>query len=330
MYMIYDILLAFIITFVITVILGKIAIPMLRSLHAQQSIREEGPESHQAKAGTPTMGGAFMMVSLVIGVAIFAPWNVGTGMLLFLTLGHALLGFFDDFVKAVKKRNLGLTAKQKLLGQFVLAAVFCYCITEIMVVPTTLWIPVADLHIQMDWAYYVLAFIIIIGATNAVNLTDGLDGLASGTSAVAAIAFSVIGLIVTSTTNSMAAESVAYFGAIVAAVCLGFLVYNVNPAKVFMGDTGSLALGGAFAAMAILTKTELLLIIIGGIFVMEALSVIIQVISFKTRGVRVFKMSPIHHHFELSGWPEQTVVNRFWFGGALLAVIGVALATVTL
>ncbi len=328
--MIYHILLAFVVTFIITVVLGKIGIPMLRSLHAQQSIREEGPESHQAKAGTPTMGGAFMMIALVLGVAIFAPWNVGTGMLLFLTLGHSLLGFFDDFVKAVKKRNLGLTAKQKLLGQFILAAVFCYCITEIMVVPTTLWIPVVDVQLQLGWGYYVLAFLIIVGATNAVNLTDGLDGLASGTSAVAAIAFSVIGLMAASMTNSIGAESVAYFGAIVAAVCLGFLVYNVNPAKVFMGDTGSLALGGAFAAMAILTKTELLLVVIGGIFVMEALSVIIQVISFKTRGVRVFKMSPIHHHFELSGWAEQTVVNRFWFAGAVLAVIGVVLATITL
>ena len=328
--MINHILLAFVATFIITVVLGKIAIPMLRSLHAQQSIREEGPESHQAKAGTPTMGGAFMMVALVIGVALFAPWNVGTGMLLFLTLGHCLLGFFDDFVKAVKKRNLGLTAKQKLLGQFILAAVFCYCITEIMVVPTTLWIPVVDTQLQLGWGYYVLAFLIIVGATNAVNLTDGLDGLAGGTSAVAAIAFSVIGLMTASMTNSIGAESVAYFGAIIAAVCLGFLVYNVNPAKVFMGDTGSLALGGAFAAMAILTKTELLLVVIGGIFVMEALSVIIQVISFKTRGVRVFKMSPIHHHFELSGWAEQTVVNRFWFGGAVLAIIGVLLATITL
>lgn len=303
---------------------------MLKSLHAQQSIREEGPESHQAKAGTPTMGGAFMMVALTIGVAIFAPWNVATGMLLFLTLGNCLLGFFDDFVKAVKKRNLGLTAKQKLLGQFILAAIFCYFITEIMVIPTTLWIPVVDAHIQLGFAYYILAFLIIVGATNAVNLTDGLDGLASGTSAVAAIAFSVIGLMIYSTESSVAAESVAFFGSIVTAVCLGFLVFNINPAKVFMGDTGSLALGGAFAGMAILTKTELLLVVIGGIFVMEALSVIIQVISFKTRGVRVFKMSPIHHHFELSGWSEQTVVNRFWFGGAVLAILGVILATVTI
>ena len=162
----------------------------------------------------------------------------------------------NDFVKAVKKRNLGLTAKQKLLGQFILAAIFCYFITEIMVIPTTLWIPVVDAHIQLGFAYYILAFLIIVGATNAVNLTDGLDGLASGTSAVAAIAFSVIGLMIYSTESSVAAESVAFFGAIVTAVCLGFLVFNINPAKVFMGDTGSLALGGAFAGMAILTKTR--------------------------------------------------------------------------
>ncbi len=270
------------------------------------------------------------VVTFIITLVFFALWNVATGMLLFLTLGHCLLGFFDDFVKAVKKRNLGLTAKQKLLGQFILAAIFCYFITEIMVIPTTLWIPVVDSHIQLGFAYYILAFLIIVGATNAVNLTDGLDGLASGTSAVAAIAFSVIGLMIYSTESSVAAESVAFFGSIVTAVCLGFLVFNINPAKVFMGDTGSLALGGAFAGMAILTKTELLLVVIGGIFVMEALSVIIQVISFKTRGVRVFKMSPIHHHFELSGWSEQTVVNRFWFGGAVLAILGVILATVTI
>lgn len=328
--MIYHILVAFIATFVITFILGKIGIPVLKSLHAQQSIREEGPESHQAKAGTPTMGGAFMMLSLTIGIVLFAPWNVATGMLLFLTLGHCLLGFFDDFVKAVKKRNLGLTAKQKLLGQFILAALFCYGLTEVTTLSTSLWIPIVNTYIDLGWAYYGLVFLIIVGATNAVNLTDGLDGLAAGTSAIAAIAFTVIGLMLSSSTNALAAESVAYFGAIVTAVSLGFLIFNINPAKVFMGDTGSLALGAAFAGMAILTKTELLLVVIGGIFVMEALSVIIQVISFKTRGVRVFKMSPIHHHFELSGWSEQTVVNRFWFGGALLAIVGVLIATVSM
>lgn len=323
--MIYPVLIAFIVTLVITLILGKIGIPMLRRLHAQQSIREEGPQSHQAKAGTPTMGGLFMMVALTIGVVIFSlvndVWNATTGILLFLTLGHCLLGFFDDFVKSVKKRNLGLTAKQKLLGQFIMAAIFCYIATEHIIVPTTLWIPLADVTLNIGWAYYALAFVIIVGTTNAVNLTDGLDGLAAGTAAITSIAYAVIGLI-------MNKPEIAFFGAMVCAVCLGFLFFNINPAKVFMGDTGSLALGGAFAGMAIMTKTELALIVIGGIFVMEALSVIIQVISFKTRGVRVFKMSPIHHHFELSGWSEQKVVNRFWFAGAILALLGLAMVLI--
>ena len=210
--MIYHILLAFVATFILTCILGKLGIPVLKSLHAQQSIREEGPESHQAKAGTPTMGGAFMMIALTLGVAIFAPWNVATGMILFLTLGHCLLGFFDDFVKAVKKRNLGLTAKQKLLGQFVLAAIFCYCLTEIMVIPTTLWIPVVDTYVDLGIAYYVLTFLVIVATSNAVNLTDGLDGLASGTSAIAAIAFSVIGLMFSSSTNACIRSSICGHG----------------------------------------------------------------------------------------------------------------------
>lgn len=319
--MIYQLSTACISTILITILLGYYGIPMLKRLHAQQSIREEGPESHQAKAGTPTMGGLFMMLAMVISVIVFAPWNMETAMLVFLTLGHAALGFFDDFVKAVKHRNLGLTAKQKLLGQFILASGFCYALQQVATEPTTLWIPVLHSTVDLGWLYYVLVFFIVVGTTNAVNLTDGLDGLAAGTSAIAAMAFTVIGLI----QNEM---TIAMFGAIISAVCLGFLVFNINPAKVFMGDTGSLALGGAFAGMAILTKTELLLVVIGGIFVMEALSVIIQVISFKTRGVRVFKMSPIHHHFELSGWPEQTVVNRFWFCGALLAILGIVLAII--
>jgi len=319
--MIYPVLIAFAVSLLITLVLGKIGIPLLKSLHAQQSIREEGPESHQAKAGTPTMGGLFMIAALTVGVIIFSPWNATTGVLLFLTLGHCFLGFFDDFVKSVKKRNLGLTAKQKLLGQFIMAAVFCYIATEYIIVPTTLWIPLVDVTINIGWLYYILVFFIVVGTTNAVNLTDGLDGLASGTAAVAAAAYSVIGLVLDK-------PEIAYFGALVCAVCLGFLYFNINPAKVFMGDTGSLALGGAFAGMAIMTKTELVLVVIGGVFVMEALSVIIQVISFKTRGVRVFKMSPIHHHFELSGWSEQKVVNRFWFAGAVLAVIGLGMVLI--
>ena len=285
-----DYAVAFGLALISTLVFGKIGIPLLQRLKAQQSIREDGPQAHLAKAGTPTMGGLFMMLALVITVCIVPPYSVTLWMLLFLTLGHGALGFSDDFIKAVKRRNLGLTAKQKLLGQAVLAIVFCYISIAYAALPTTLWIPLVDITVDLGYAYYVLAFIIILGTTNAVNLTDGLDGLATGISAIAGAAFAVVGLLVGSL-------SVTFFGIIVSAVCLGFLYFNANPAKVFMGDTGSLALGGAFAGMAIATKTELLLIVIGFVFVVEALSVILQVASFKTRGVRIFRMSPIHHHF---------------------------------
>ncbi len=313
-----DYAVAFGLALVSTLVFGKIGIPLLQRLKAQQSIREDGPQAHLAKAGTPTMGGLFMLLALVMTICIVPPYSVTLWMLLFLTLGHGALGFSDDFIKAVKRRNLGLTAKQKLLGQAVLAIVFCYISIAYAALPTTLWIPLVDSTVDLGYAYYVLAFIIILGTTNAVNLTDGLDGLATGISAIAGAAFAVVGLLVGSL-------SVTFFGIIVSAVCLGFLYFNANPAKVFMGDTGSLALGGAFAGMAIATKTELLLIVIGFVFVVEALSVILQVASFKTRGVRIFRMSPIHHHFELGGWSERKVVYVFWAVSLVMALLGIAL-----
>ena len=313
-----DYVVAFGLALISTLVFGKIGIPLLQRLKAQQSIREDGPQAHLDKAGTPTMGGLFMMLALVITVCIVPPYSVTLWMLLFLTLGHGALGFSDDFIKAVKRRNLGLTAKQKLLGQAVLAVIFCYISIAYAALPTTLWIPLVDITIDLGYAYYILAFIIILGTTNAVNLTDGLDGLATGISAIAGATFAVVGLLVGSL-------SVTFFGIVVSAVCLGFLYFNANPAKVFMGDTGSLALGGAFAGMAIATKTELLLIVIGFVFVVEALSVILQVASFKTRGVRIFRMSPIHHHFELGGWSERKVVYVFWTVSLVTALLGIAL-----
>lgn len=313
-----DYALAFGLALVSTLVFGKIGIPLLQRLKAQQSIREDGPQAHLAKAGTPTMGGLFMMLALFITVCIVPPYSVTLWMLLFLTLGHGALGFSDDFIKAVKRRNLGLTAKQKLLGQAVLAVIFCYISIAYAALPTTLWIPLVDITVDLGYAYYALTFIIILGTTNAVNLTDGLDGLATGISAIAGAAFAVVGLLVGSL-------SVTFFGIVVSAVCLGFLYFNANPAKVFMGDTGSLALGGAFAGMAIATKTELLLIVIGFVFVVEALSVILQVASFKTRGVRIFRMSPIHHHFELGGWSERKVVYVFWAVSLVMAFLGIVL-----
>lgn len=307
---------AFALALISTLVLGKIGIPLLQRLKAQQSIREEGPQAHLAKAGTPTMGGLFMMLALVLTICIVPPYSVTLWMLLFLTLGHGLLGFSDDFIKAVKRRNLGLTAKQKLAGQVVLAVLFCYISTTYAALPTTLWIPLVDITVDLGVAYYILALLIIIGTTNAVNLTDGLDGLATGISAIAGAAYAVVGLLVGSL-------SVTFFGIIVSGVCLGFLYFNANPAKVFMGDTGSLALGGAFAGMAIATKTEILLVIIGFVFVVEALSVILQVASFKTRGVRIFRMSPIHHHFELGGWSERKVVYVFWAVSLVTSLLGI-------
>lgn len=302
------------------IVLGYVGIPILKKMHARQSIREEGPQNHLLKAGTPTMGGVFIVLAIVVTSMIFLTHSPVLWLTLLLVVGHAALGFFDDFIKAVKKRNLGLTAKQKLVGQMILAGVFSYIGETTLELPTTLWIPAVNVTVELGMLYYVLVFFIIVGATNAVNLTDGLDGLASGTMAIASATYSIIALMA-------GQDAVAIFGVIVCGSCVGFLWFNIHPAKVFMGDTGSLALGAAIAAMAILTKTELLLVIVGGIFVMEAMSVIIQVISFKTRGVRVFKMSPVHHHFELSGWREQKVVIVFWITGIILSLIGLALMT---
>jgi phospho-N-acetylmuramoyl-pentapeptide-transferase len=314
--MLYTLIYGFGLSLLIGLILGPFVIRELKKFHARQSEREEGPASHKVKAGTPTMGGILILAALLISCLVFNPMDLRKGLALFLTVGHGVIGFLDDSIKALKHRNLGLTAKQKLLGQFIMAAVFCFILKEYLNFPTTLWIPFTSLNIDLGLAYYAFVFIMIVGTSNAVNLTDGLDGLAAGSCAISAAAYVVISVV-------LGHVNFAVFGAALTGACLGFLFYNQYPAKMFMGDTGSLALGGALAAMAILTKTELLLIIVGGLYVIEALSVIIQVVSFKTRGVRVFKMSPIHHHFELSGWSEIKVVTVFWSVSALLAIISI-------
>lgn len=225
--------------------------------------------------------------------------------LLFLTLGHGILGFLDDFIKAEKKRNLGLTAKQKMLGQIILAVLFCWGVVDTLHLPFSIAIPFTNIDIYIGAFYYIFVILVIVGASNAVNLTDGLDGLASGCCVIAFSAYAVYCYL--SGNNDL-----GYFIIILAGTCIGFLFFNYHPAKIFMGDTGSLALGGAIAGISVMTRTELLLIFIGFIFVIEALSVIIQVASFQLTGKRVFKMSPLHHHFELSGWSEVHVVWAFW------------------
>ena len=304
---------------VLTVILGFFAIPLLKKLKARQSIREEGPKSHRIKSGTPTMGGLFMLLSAVLVVIFNKMIDPSVLWLLFLTLGHGLLGFLDDFIKAEKKRNLGLTAKQKMLGQIILAVLFCWGVVDTLHLPYSIAIPFTHTDISIGLLYYPFVVLVIVGASNAVNLTDGLDGLASG---CCVIAFSAYAMFCYMT----GFNDLGYFIIILAGSCIGFLFFNYHPAKIFMGDTGSLALGGAIAGISVMTRTELLLIFLGLIFVLEALSVIIQVASFQLTGKRVFKMSPLHHHFELSGWSEVHVVSAFWIFEGIAACVSLLLA----
>ena len=300
---------------VVVLISGPIAIPMLHKLKFGQSIRTEGPKSHQVKSGTPTMGGIFMILGIVVATAICAELNTEILLALFILIGHFFLGFLDDYIKVVKKRNLGLKARQKLLGQIIISIVTIYFAITQLGIETTLWIPVIGEHIDLGIFYYILVLLVIVGASNAVNLTDGLDGLASGCMAIASSCYAVICII-------EGHWELAIFCAAIVGACVGFLKFNFHPAKIFMGDTGSLALGGAFAAMGILTHTELFLPIVGFIFVCEALSVILQVISFQSTGKRIFRMSPIHHHFELGGWKETKVVFVFWTVGLIAGIVG--------
>lgn len=297
-------------------ITGPFFIPWLHKLKFGQSIREEGPQSHQAKSGTPTMGGIMIILGITLGTLAAAPWTPEVLLALFIMLGHFGLGFLDDYIKVVKKRNLGLKAKQKLLGQIVIALVTIYIGTRELGIDTSIWLPVLDSSVNIGFGYYLLVLFVLVGTSNAVNLTDGLDGLASGTMAVAASCYGVVCAL-------MGHSDLVVFCVAIVAACLAFLRFNAHPAKVFMGDTGSLALGGAFAAVGILTHTEILLAVIGLIFVCEAMSVIMQVSYFKaTGGKRIFRMSPLHHHFELGGWSETKVVFVFWSVGLLAGIAG--------
>ena len=292
---------------------GVYFLPFLHRLKYGQSIREEGPASHQKKSGTPTMGGVMIVLAVTAATLLFAPFTVTTLLALFIFLGHFLLGFADDYIKVVKKRNLGLRAYQKLLGQVFIALVTILIGRSLLGHDTSVWVPIWGEMLDIGALYYVLVVFVLVGTSNAVNLTDGLDGLASGTVAVAALFYA---LIMYGTDSSLMVFSTAITGA-----CVGFLWYNHYPARIFMGDTGSLALGGGLAAVAILSHTEALLPIVGFVFVCEALSVILQVISFQTCGKRIFRMSPIHHHFELGGWSETRVVYTFWAVGAVGALL---------
>ncbi|GLX68262.1 phospho-N-acetylmuramoyl-pentapeptide-transferase [Paenibacillus glycanilyticus] len=305
-------------SFLIAVLLGPLFIPLLRRMKFGQQIRTDGPQSHLKKSGTPTMGGIIIMLALLISFLKFSDKTPDFWVLFTASLGFGLVGFLDDYIKIVFKRSLGLTARQKLFGQLLFSIIVCAELynmnhSTMITVPGTSW------GFDLGWFYYPFVVIILFGSSNAVNFTDGLDGLLSGTSAIAFGAFTIIAL-------QLSEHESAIFSAAMVGAVLGFLIFNAHPAKVFMGDTGSLGIGGGIAAVAILTKTELLLVIVGGVFVLEMLSVILQVGSFKLRGKRIFKMSPIHHHFELIGWSEWRVVTTFWSVGLILAVVGLFLA----
>jgi len=275
------------------------------------------------------MGGIIFLVGIIISALIMAeqPTSLEMVTMVGITLGYGFIGFIDDFIKVVMHRSLGLRAYQKLVGQFILAFILMWVSVHMLGRGTDIAIPFTSVHLDLGLFYYIFISLVIVVMTNAVNLTDGLDGLAAGSTMIAGIGYVVIALLASSQGGGVAVlaheSDMAVFAAALVGGTLGFLRFNTYPARVFMGDTGSLALGGALVSLAVLTKSELVLIVVGGLFAIEALSVIIQVISFQTRGKRIFRMSPIHHHFELGGWSEWKVVLVFWSVGLICAVLGV-------
>ncbi|MHB1127116.1 MAG: phospho-N-acetylmuramoyl-pentapeptide-transferase [Bacillota bacterium] len=301
---------------ILVLLLGPVFIPILRRLKFGQSVRLDGPQTHLRKAGTPTMGGIMFLLALTAATLFLAKRNLTVYTVLLVTLGFGAVGFIDDFIKIVLRRPLGLKARQKLLGQFVLAVLLVVIAVVFLERGTSVAIPFSSYRIDLGPFYYPFAVLVIVFMTNAVNLTDGLDGLAAGITVFAGLGYTLVAAIT-------GQPDLAVFSAALAGGCLGFLRFNAHPARVFMGDTGSLAIGAAVASLSILTGTELLLPLIGGLYVVEALSVIIQVISFQLTGKRIFRMSPLHHHFELSGWSEIRVVVVFWIVALALSVLGI-------
>ncbi len=312
-----DIMRTIIIAFFITLILGPIVIPLLKRFKIGQSIREEGPQSHLSKTGTPTMGGVIIFIALVITVFTSGIITKDMYILVLSTFGFGLIGFIDDYIKVVMKRNLGLRAYQKLIGQILLAIILAVYQSNTSVLGTKVIVPFLN-NQYFDLGIYYIPFIVfvVVGTVNSVNLTDGLDGLASGVTLIVLSFFGLVAL-------NWGMGSISIFSTALTGACLGFLVHNAYPAKIFMGDTGSMALGGAVAAIAVLLNLPLVLPIVGGIYFIETLSVIIQVLSFKLTGKRVFLMSPLHHHFEHKGWKETTIVTVFYIVTVILCLIGV-------
>jgi phospho-N-acetylmuramoyl-pentapeptide-transferase len=303
----------------ICMFLGPRFIDYLRLKEFGQQIREEGPAGHHGKAGTPTMGGLAIFIAIAVPFLILSDYRTASLAVLATALAMAALGFADDIIKLRRRRSLGVSGRTKLLVQALTAIALWVFVTESVGLNGELKLRVVDASVDLGVAYPVLIFLVLAGATNGVNLTDGLDGLAAGCAAIVLLTYTVMTFI----TNGQ--DDLALLSACLVGACVGFLWFNSFPASVFMGDTGSLGLGGAIAALAVVTQTELLLIVIGGIFVIEALSVAIQVFAFQRFRRRVFLMAPIHHHFELAGWSETKIILRFWIIAAICAAIGFTL-----
>ena len=325
---------------IISFIFGPWLIERMRRIKAGQYIREEGPKSHQIKAGTPTMGGILINIAIVIPTILWADiFNPYIWIVLFVTFAYGAIGFVDDYRKLVKKQNMGLTAKEKFSMQIGVALAAGLAIAYLPSIhnnySTVLTFPFFKaLHLNLGFLYIPFIIVVLVGASNGVNLTDGLDGLAIGSTLVVAVTYTILTYAAGNFRVAdylriawvpQAGELAVFCGAMVGA-SLGFLWFNAHPAEIFMGDVGSLALGGAIGCLAVMIKQEILLGLVGGLFVLEGMSVVLQVASFKLTGRRIFKMSPLHHHFELSGWRETKVVVRFW----IIAIIFAMLALSTL
>ncbi len=319
---------AIVVAIAVTMVLMPAWIKFLKSSHIGQQVRADGPESHLVKQGTPTMGGVIMLVSVILTALVVGHPTPETFALLIATVLTGCLGLIDDAEKVVKERSLGLTPKAKLVGQFIIATVFGLVAVNVMGIAPTVEIPfvytfdlgVLTTHfgsVEVPWLYILFVDILLMGMCNAVNLTDGLDGLAAGTVMIVMIVMAAIAY------RSDMLDS-AIFAAALAGACVGFLWFNSFPADIFMGDTGSLALGMALGCLAVFTKSEFIVLVIGGLFVAEALSVMIQVFYYKKTHKRIFLMAPLHHHFEKKGWSETKVVVRFWIVSGVLAALGFA------
>ncbi|HEY2073706.1 MAG TPA: phospho-N-acetylmuramoyl-pentapeptide-transferase [Gaiellaceae bacterium] len=324
------VLVAALVALIVSIVAGPRFIEFLRRNEFGQHIREDGPEHHFVKQGTPTMGGLLILFAATVGFLPVSHFRLQSLTVLFATLACGAIGFLDDFTKLTHKRSLGLRGRWKLLllaGVTVVVAIVAHHLH----LSTDVYIPVVDVSVPLSWGWYPFLFLIIAGASNGTNLADGVDGLAAGTGIISLFTFMAMMVVsyVRSSANpahrNLTKLDLAIIGAALIGGTVGFLWYNAFPAEVIMGDTGSMALGGALATFAIMTKTEVLLLFIGGIFVIEALSVIIQVASFKYLGRRVFLIAPIHHHFEMKAWSETKIMVRFWIVGGILCAAGFAL-----